>query len=166
MKPINFEEATHILGVAQGYAPLAVLRTDEGGVVINNSFWQLEPEEIELLKHGHMIHIGVMGGQPPMLVAVSNRPIEPIPYPTNGIAFGKAEKVTRVLITPDEAKKILEGTSDAPSGIIPKAEIIKQQTKCVVCDGTGQWLMPGDGHKSAGMVPCRHCNGGYIDAAN
>lgn len=80
MKSINFEEATHVLGVSQGYAPLAVLRTEEGGVTINNSYWQLTEQEIHLLRAGHCIHLGVLGAQPPVLMAISNKPVQEIPY--------------------------------------------------------------------------------------
>lgn len=30
--------------------------------------------------------------------------------------------------------------------------------KCPKCHGVGQWLMPGDAHKSEGMVPCGFSN--------
>lgn len=32
--------------------------------------------------------------------------------------------------------------------------------KCPTCNGTGSYEMPGDAHRSAGIVPCNHCSGG------
>lgn len=154
MKSINFAEATHILGVSQGYLPLAVIRTDEGGTIINNSYWKLEPEEIELLSKGHVIHLGVLGGQPPMLMAISNKPVDEIPYPTNGVALGKAEEVKQVM-EPDAKKEF------ASEGVF------KEKVKCAVCEGTG--FKDHERYKDGALCsdePCRFCSGGYIDAAN
>lgn len=149
MKSINFAEATHILGVSQGYQPLAVIRTNESGTIINNSYWKPTEEEIELLKLGHVVHVGILGGQPPMLMSISNKPVEEIPYPINNVALGKAEKVTHTL-EPDAKKEF--ASEDGK---------FKEKVKCAVCDGTGFAYGIAGGDEA-----CRFCNGGYVDAAN
>jgi hypothetical protein len=34
--------------------------------------------------------------------------------------------------------------------------------KCDICDGKGSYYMERDLHRSGGIVPCPHCNKGYI----
>lgn len=138
MHSINFKEATHILGVAQGYLPLAVVRTEEKGVVINNSYWKPTEDEIELLKTGHMLHIGILGAQPPLMVAISNIPIEELPYRKAGLNMDQVKNMV-ALSYKQEPEKL----------------------KCIVCDGTGFK----DG-AAGGDEECRFCHGGYLDAAN
>lgn len=149
MHSIKFKGHTAILGVSQGYLPLAVLSTTEKGVTIHNSYWKPSPEDLALLNKGHMVHLGVLGaGQPPVMVAISNVPAEYIeePYSTDGL----------------DARQLREMRSIGYQLI----DDAKPRIKCQVCDGKGQVLMPGDAHKSEGMVPCRFCHGGYLDAAN
>lgn len=143
MKSINFAEATHVLGVAQGYQPLAVLRTEENGNVINNSYWKPTGEEIALLQAGHAIHLGILGSQPPVLLGISNIKVEEIPY-TN--------EHTKAAANPEPAATKLY----AADGVS-----FKEKMKCAVCDGTGFK----DG-ATGGDEACRFCNGGYLDAAN
>lgn len=99
MHAIKFKGHTAILGVSQGYLPLAVLSTTEKGVTIHNSFWKPTAEELALLCRGHLIHFGVLGaGQPPVMVRISNVPAEQIeePYSTEGLSEHQTKEMKRL----------------------------------------------------------------------
>lgn len=159
MHSIKFKGHTAILGVSQGYLPLAVLSTSEGGVNIHNSYWKPSPEDLALLNKGHVVHLGVLGaGQPPVMVAISNVPAADIeePYSTDGLDNRQLTEMRALgyQFTGDETKGILSGLQDKGN--------VKVRLVCQVCDGTGL----SQHVDSAGTEACRFCNGGYIDAAN
>lgn len=147
MHAIKFKGHTAVLGVSQGYLPLAVLSVTEKGTTIHNSYWKPTEEELSLLNKGHLIHFGVLGaGQPPVMVAISNLPAAEIevPYTTDGLSPHQIADMQRLGYTFEKEK--------------PK------RIPCAVCDGTGKTLVDANG---MGLIEkCRFCEGGYIDAAN
>lgn len=147
MHSIKFKGHTAVLGVSQGYLPLAVLSTSEGGVNIHNSYWKPSAEDLALLNKGHVVHLGVLGaGQPPVMVAISNVPAADIeePYSIDGLDMRQIKEMRAIGY---------QFTDDTKPRIV-----------CQVCDGTGLTNVGGDANIAG--VPCRFCNGGYIDAAN
>lgn len=78
MIPMRIERATHYMGAPEGWDPekdgecghLAVRQ-------VGNVFWSLwepTPGEIELIKQGGSVLLGIVGGQPPVMLAVEPPP--------------------------------------------------------------------------------------------
>lgn len=69
--------------------------------------------------------------------------------------------------TGNEAEKYVEAATFAPKVVVTKRSFPKPKRKkprelCNICHGKGEYLMPGDAHRSTGWVPC-HCNNGFKD---
>ena len=78
MLPLRISGATHFLGAPKGWEPekdgrcshLAVRRVDE----VWQSAWEPTPAELAVLNAGGSVILSIVGGQPPVALAVEAAP--------------------------------------------------------------------------------------------